>query len=296
LVAPRRVLLALPLLGGCRGTDIATALTPLGGSLERRAIAYGALPRQRLDLTLPAGAARALVVFFYGGGFDSGDRGDYRFVARVLAARGLAVVVPDYRVWPEGRWPDFLDDAAAAIAWARGAEGAAAGLPPALPTFLIGHSAGGFIALALALDPRWLGADRQSLAGVVGLAGVYDWSPREEPLRTVFAAAPNGRIDAAPDAAALGNGPPLLLAHGTADLTVRPEQSQRLAARVTAAGGNARLLLYPEVGHIGIVAAVAAPLRALGWAAAPVLDDLLDFLTERITASEPAAGRLVSHP
>jgi len=282
----RRGLLALPLLGGCRGTDVATALTPRAGSTERRDLAFGALPRQRLDLTLPPGPPRALLVFFYGGGFTSGDRGDYRFVSRVLAASGYAVAVPDYRVWPAARWPDFLHDAAAAVAWLRGEAGRAVGVPE-VPVVLLGHSAGAFLALALALDPQWLGEGRAALAGAIGLAGVYDWQPRDEPLRAIFAPAPGGTIQAAPVTALLATAPPLLLLHGEADTTVRPEQSRRLAVRVVAAGGRATLRTYPDVAHIGIVSALAAPVRALGLSAAPVLDDITEFVAAVTAPGEP---------
>jgi len=282
----RRGMLALPLLGGCRGTDVATALTPLGDATERLELPFGTLPRQRLDLTLPATSPLALLVFFYGGGFTSGDRGDYRFVSRVLAASGYAVAVPDYRVWPAARWPDFLDDAAGAVAWLRSDAGRAAGAPDA-PIVLVGHSAGAFLALALALDLRWLGEGRAMLAGAIGLAGVYDWQPRDEPLRTIFAAAPGGVIRAAPATAPLATAPPLLLLHGEADTTVRPEQSRRVAASVGAAGGRATLRTYPGVAHVGILSAIAAPVRSLGLNGAPVLEDIVEFVTAVCAPREP---------
>ena len=214
-------------------------------------------------------------MFFYGGGWRSGARGDYGFVARVLAARGLAVAVPDYRIWPAVRWPAFVEDGAAAVAWLR--DGRA--VPRDLPVFLMGHSAGGFIAGALALDPRWLGAERDGLAGCVTLAAPFEWVPRRDPLREIFATAPDGAIRAAPDDSTLATAPPMLLLHGAEDTTVRPDQSQSMAARLAAAGArDARLEVFPGTGHVTILSAIAAPVRALGLARAPVLPAVTGFL------------------
>lgn len=262
------------LLGACSATGIAEALTPRAGTRRVADLAYGPAARQRLDLYLPAEAPRALLVFFYGGGWRSGARGEYGFVARVLAARGLAVAVPDYRLWPETRWPGFVEDGAAAVAWLRETEA----LPPGLPVFLMGHSAGGFIAGALALDPQWLGPARDGLAGCMTLAAPFDWVPQRAPLRDIFATAPDGAIRAAPDERALATAPPMLLLHGEADTTVRPDQSQRMAARLASAGApDTRLRVFPGVGHVAILSALAAPVRALGLARAPVLEVVTGF-------------------
>jgi acetyl esterase/lipase len=270
-----RRLLPLLALTGCSATDIANALTFSGGATRREALAYGPLPRHRLDLYVPAGvAAPPLMVFFHGGGWHSGARGDYAFLARVLAARGMAVAVPDYRLWPEARWPDFIEDGARAVAWLRDASEV-----PRERVFVTGHSAGGFIAAALALDPRWLGeGPRGALAGGVLLAAPISWQPREEPSASIFAPAPGGRIEAAPDAATLAGAPPMLLLHGGADTVVGPFHAVDLAAALEAAGRPARLRVYDGVGHVGLLAAMAAPVRALGLAGAPVLAEVEGFV------------------
>ena len=60
-----------------------------------------------------------MVVFFYGGSWTDGERGDYRFVGEAFASQGIVAVVADYRLYPEVRYPDFLSDSARAVAWAR---------------------------------------------------------------------------------------------------------------------------------------------------------------------------------
>ncbi|MGG5807894.1 alpha/beta hydrolase [Falsiroseomonas sp. CW058] len=284
----RRLALLLPgLLAACSPARVAGLLTPSGGSETREGLAYGPHPRLRLDLTLPAGvtAATPLVVFIYGGSWRMGERADYAFVARALAARGIAVAVPDYRLWPEARWPDFIEDAATATAWLRSGAGRAAGAPSG-PVFVMGHSAGGFIAAALALDPRWLGAaglpgGRDALAGGALLAAPIAWQPTDEPVRSIFAPAPGGRIEAVPDPAMLAGAPPLLLLHGADDVTVGPFHSVRLAAAMEAAGRPARLRVYDGVAHVGILAAMAGPVRALGLARADALEEVAGFVRAR---------------
>lgn len=283
----RRLLLLAPLLGACSPARIVSLLTPGSADVVRRDLAYGAGVRQRLDLYLPREGARALLVFLYGGGWQGGGKAEYGFVAQALAGLGCAVAVPDYRLYPEVRWPAFLEDAAAATAWLRSPPGREAGAPTA-PLLLAGHSAGAFNAMALALDPRWLASaglpgGREALAGAIGLAGPYAFQPRDPPYPAIFAPAPESYARAAPaDPALLQGAPPLLLLHGEADRTAEPGQSHRLTERMRQAGGSARLRLYPGVGHIGILAALAAPVRALGLASAPVLEDIDGFLAERL--------------
>ncbi len=277
----RRATLALSvfasgLVAGCSPARIAGALTPSGGSRAREGLAYGPAARHRLDLVLPASVTPAtpLAVFFHGGGWTAGSRAEYAFLSRALAARGIAVAVPDYRLWPEARWPDFVEDGARAVAWLR-----TAGDVPGGPVFVMGHSAGGFIAASLALDPRWLGeAGRAGLAGGVLLATPITWQPRDEPNRSIFAAAPGGRIEAVPDPGTLAGAPPMLLLHGEADTVVGPFHAVDLAAGLRAVGRPVTLRLHPGVGHAGILAAMAAPLRALGLAPAPVFEEVVGFL------------------
>jgi acetyl esterase/lipase len=274
---PRRFLLGLPLLAAaCSPARIAGVLTPRGGSVMREGLAYGPLPRHRLDLVLPETVTdrTPLVVFFHGGGWTSGGRGDYAFLARTLAAAGIAVAVPDYRLFPEGRWPDFVEDGARAVAWLRAEM-------PAQPLFVMGHSAGGFIAAALALDPRWLsaaGSSRAALAGGVLLAAPIAWQPDEEPTISIFANAPGGRIAAVARAEDLAGAPPLLLLHGADDRVVGPFHSLDLARDLRAAGRPVTLQVYPGVEHVGVLSAMAAPVRALGLAKAPVFEAVVGFL------------------
>ena len=237
--------------------------------------AYAPGPRGGMDVYRPAHPAGPLVVFLYGGSWKTGDRGMYAFVARPLARRGAVVVVPDYRVFPEVRFPGFVDDNAAAVAWAL-AHAAELGADPAR-VFVVGHSAGAYDAALLAVDPGYLaraGASRDRLAGVVGIAGPYDFLPSNDPdVIPVFGA---GNVPANDVVAHVdGRAPPLLLLHGDADTTVRPRNTESLVRRVRAAGGVVDSRIYPGVAHVGIITAFA-PLFA---GRAPVLDDVWAFIS-----------------
>ncbi|MCR0981719.1 alpha/beta hydrolase [Roseomonas populi] len=274
---PRRQLLlaaaALP-AAGCSALDLANGLTPAGAAALQQGIPYAPGERGRYDLYTPEGAGPSapLIVFFYGGGWTSGSRADYGFVARPLASLGALVAVPDYRLFPEARWPLFVEDGAAAV------QVILAGPGRGRPVILMGHSAGAFIALALALDPRWLGPARERLAGAIGLAGPYEFGPEDDP-RGIFANAPGGRARAAPaDTRLSGGAPPLLLLQGEADETVRPAQATRLSSLAREQRISVETCLYPGVGHIGIIAALASPVRTLGLEGAPVLEDTRGWL------------------
>ena len=180
------------------------------GLTVRRAIPYGTHPRQRLDIYAPARPSGRLpvIVFFYGGSWQSGERMEYVFIAAVLARRGFVVAVPDYRVYPEVKYPDFLHDCAAAVAWVFAHAASHHGDPEQL--FLLGHSAGAYNAVMLALAPGLL-AQAHRLAGVIGLSGPYDFLPlRDGTLKTIFAN-PAGFEATQPITHASGEAAPMLL-------------------------------------------------------------------------------------
>lgn len=252
------------------------ALMPKDRASSRVAegVAYGADRRQKLDVYAPRAAAarpRAVILFFYGGSWNSGRRQGYAFAARALAARGFVVIVPDYRLVPEVRYPDFLRDCAAAVRWARGHAGAWGGDGERI--VLVGHSAGAYNAAMVALDPGLLGPDRRAVRGFAGLAGPADFLPLDDPASIAAFGAWPRPAETQPVSHAAPGAPPALLLHGTGDTRVRPRNSQRLAARLKTAGGEVRLKLYPDVGHVGILTALAVPFRRQ----APVLADVAAF-------------------
>lgn len=274
------VLAALPLLGGCSATGTLNALSAQGTYTLQAGVSYGEGPRRQLDIYTPTStppqAGWPMVVFFYGGSWNSGDRGDYRFVGEALAAQGVLTLVADYRLYPEVRYPDFLHDSAQALA--HGLEQAQRLGADPRRVFVMGHSAGGYNAAMLALDPRWLhatGHRPQALAGWIGLAGAYDFFPTGNPdVQPVFFH-PDYPPRALPIGFATADAPPTFLAAARTDALVDPQRNTgALARQLRAAGVPVTLQLYERVNHATLIGALAWPLR---WMA-PVLDDVVAFV------------------
>lgn len=265
------------LLTGCSPFVYLNAFSPAAQARERTDIAYGPLARQRLDVFIPVPApARPVpvVVFFYGGAWDSGSKTDYRFVGRTLASRGFVAVIPDYRVYPAVVFPGFVEDAAAAVGWTFGHASQFGG--DSSRVYLMGHSAGAHIAAMLALDAEFLqaqGGSPQQLAGWIGLSGPYDFLPlKSRRLKNIFG-------DPAPRATqpidfVTSSAPPALLITGDADTTVLPRNTRRLSARLREAGVPVREIVYPGVGHGRTVAAFSTLANDV-----PIADEVSEFVS-----------------
>lgn len=283
----RSLLMAVGLaLTGCSPLKTFDALVPKDGGAIRvaSAIPYGTGPRRMLDVYAPRknGTDRPVVLFFYGGSWNSGTRTGYAFVGRALAARGFVVVIPDYRLVPEVRYPGFVEDGAAAVRWTEGHVRDFGGDPGRI--VLMGHSAGAYIAAMLAVDRRWSGGDRRGVRGFVGLAGPYDFAPFDvDVARAAFGAWPRAG-ETQPVTWAGAGDPPSLLLVGADDRTVLPRNSEALAAKLRAGGVPVTLRAYPKLGHVGLLLAIARPFRGR----APVLDDVARFVMQ---VTEPSPGR-----
>lgn len=268
-------------LQACSPLALIDATLPTESWQQQESVVYGADSRQKIDIYLPAKSKpKALLVFFYGGGWDSGERADYRFVAASFTAAGYAVAIPDYRLYPQVRYPEFLEDSAKAVAALATRPELRALMPER--TFLAGHSAGAWITVMLTLEERWLqadGVDPNLLAGAVGIAGPYDFDPkRYKTTRQTF-----GHVEPAeltqPLHFARENAPPLFLLHGVEDTTVEAVDSRILAERIQAIGGRADYRFYDDIGHLRIVGALAPQLT---WIA-PVQVDILSFMDQRLS-------------
>lgn len=292
------ILLAAVALVACAPLAVINAVSPDGASVVTNAISYGSGPRNSLDIYRPkAGSGPApVIVFFYGGNWVSGKRGDYAFVGRALAARGFVVVVPDYRLYPQVRYPDFLNDAAQAVAWTERNIAGHGGDPKRV--FVMGHSAGAYNAAMVALDERWLG--RQgiapgSLRGWIGLAGPYDFLPiQNRTTRPVFDY-PDTRPESQPVNHVGAKAPPALLIAARSDDLVDPARNTGgLADKLRAAGVPVRVAYYGGVNHYTLVASLSSSLHGL----APTLDAVQAFVdaTAGADVNGSGGGRRTSGP
>lgn len=265
-------------LSGCSGLNLVDRVTPASGYQLAAGIHYGSASRQQLDVYRPLQAlpGNPVVVFFYGGSWNSGARGQYRFVARALAKRGLTVVVADYRLYPEVRYPDFLEDNAQAVGWTHRHIAEYGGNPQRL--YLMGHSSGAYNAAMLALDSRWLQAVDMApsdLRGWIGLAGPYDFLPIENPeVKPVFFF-PDSPPDSQPINHVSAGAPPALLMAANSDSYVNPQRNTAgLAKRLRAEGVKVEDRYYDRVNHMTLVGSFAWP---LAWMA-PVTAEVLRFI------------------
>jgi acetyl esterase/lipase len=280
----RALLAALPFLTACTpslGTFDAFAPRDAGAARVARDVAYAEGPRRRLDVYAPRASAGPLpvIVFIYGGSWNSGDKDDYEFVGAALASRGFVTVLPDYRLVPEVRFPGFLEDCAAAVRWVSDHVNEYGGDPQRI--VLVGHSAGAYNAIMLALAADYLrnvGVDADSIRGAVGLAGPYDFLPFDvDATRNAFGQAPDSQLTQ-PVRFGRADAPPLLLLWGEDDTTVGPRNLESLARVQRAAGGEVETEVYANVDHVGIMLALSRPFRRR----APVLNDVTAF-ARRVT-------------
>lgn len=262
------------------------AVTPKDGGARRviEDAAFGPESRQRLDLYAPTGAAAGarlpVIVFFYGGSWASGEKDDYRFLGQALASRGFVVAIPNYRLVPEVVFPGFVNDGALALKWVSDNVGAHGGDPHRI--MLMGHSAGAYNAIMLALDQSYLaaaGVEAQSIRGFAGLAGPYDFLPFDvAATRNAFGHAANPQATQ-PTHFARADGPPLLLLWGDRDTTVGRRSIVNMERAARAANEQVEAKIYPRVDHVGIMLALSVPFRGN----APVLRDITAF-AQRVTA------------
>lgn len=256
-----------------------------GGGTGARMLAEG-VPfgsnGQTLDIwapEIPADGPRPAVIFWYGGGWAKGDRASYAFAGRALAKAGFLVVIPDYRKVPQVRFPAFLDDGAEAVAWVEDNIARYQGDPDRVA--VMGHSAGAYQAVMLALDAKRLAAAGVSpgfIKAGVGLSGPYDFHPfTSDRAIAAFSEWPRPE-DTQPIAFARADAPALLLVTSDGDETVRPKNANNLGAKLRALGARVEVKNYGPLDHEEVVMALSVPFRAKG----PVLADSLAFLKAQL--------------
>lgn len=246
---------------------------------------------QTLDIWAPKQSSqtrRPVIVFWYGGGWAKGDRAAYAFAGRALAREGFLVVIPDYRKVPAIRFPAFLEDGAQAVRWVRDNIVRYGGNSDRIA--FMGHSAGAYEAVMLALDQRWLekaGVDPAIVKAAVGLSGPYDFYPFDAQRSIDAMSYWPEPAETQPITYARGDAPPMLLITSDGDETVRARNTNNLAAKLETLGADVRVENYGRLSHEEVVMALSKPFHEKG----PVLADSTVFLREALNTSQGDAKR-----
>lgn len=266
-------------LAGCSRLAVFNAVIAHDPGVEvvARDVVYAETARGKLDIYRPnvgVAAASPVLFFIYGGSWNSGSKESYAFVGKAFAARGYVTVIADYRLVPQVRYPSFVEDSAAALAWTYRNIADYGGDPGRL--FVVGHSAGAYSGAMLALEGRFLEAenlDRSIIAGFAGLSGPYDFLPLDtDASRAAFA----GVDDLAATQPVLldpTGSPPVFLGVGSEDELVDPRNTRALAAHLQSAGIPVETRVYPGLDHAGPLLALSRPFRET----APVIADVDAF-------------------
>ena len=239
----------------CAPVNILNAITPSSSFTKASNVSYGSLERQSLDIYKAENPKEnaPVLVYTHGGSWDSGSKDIYKFLAEGFTREGYTVAVPNYRLYPQARFPDMIVDTTKAIKFV-------AESYPNRPLVVMGHSAGAYNTLMAVMDPQFAGDAGLNIcsriAGVIGIAPPTGIIPlKEEPYITIFPDRFTGKD--APLNQTENKLPPLLLVHGLDDKTVYPQNSQKLAELINARGGDAVVKTYENINHIDVIKVIS---------------------------------------
>ncbi len=255
-------MISLLSLQGC-ALQLLNIATPSSGYTRMEDIRYVETttktvnPRHTLDIYEPNDSQKSntnnasayskniTLIFFYGGAWDSGKKELYRFVGRAFSLEGYRVVIPDYRLYPEVQFPNFVEDSALAVK-------KIASLYPDQEFILIGHSAGAHIASLLATDSKYLTAAQVSPSKIkawIGWSGPYDFLPLTSGrVKRVFSSTNNLSLTQ-PIHFVTPSTPPALLTHGEEDTRVLIKNSQNMAKKLRSLNVDVIEKYYKEDSH-----------------------------------------------
>ncbi len=239
-------------------------------------LSYSNKSRQGLDIHIPNNVKKNadVVVFFYGGRWQYGSKGEYGFVADALTSKGFITVIADYRLYPQVDWREFVQDGAMAYQWVVNNIKKYGGNPERV--FVMGHSAGAHIAAMAAVDESLLEKSIKRPCGLIGLAGPYDFLPiRDEDIIRIYSTASDLK-NTQPISFVNKGDPAMLLLHGSDDEAVKPKNSINMAAKVKQVGGVADLRMYKDTDHIDILISLSSTFRSY----TPALNDTAEFIAK----------------
>ncbi len=247
--------------GPARANDEAPAPRPVGYSVEKyKNLSYrvgtdAEKDRHLLDVYVPKGLKDfPVVLFVHGGAWKWGDKSIYAGIGDSFAARGIGMVICNYRLSPKVQHPAHIEDVAAAFAWTADNIAKYGGDPKEL--FVCGHSAGGHLVSLLATDPSYLKAERHSPAdikGVISISGVYKIYHTEKVFLEPFGKDEAVCLKASPLTHVTGKHPPFLIAYADKDYDHLDEMAKDMDAALRKVANPCDLLLCKDRSHISII-------------------------------------------
>jgi acetyl esterase/lipase len=239
-------------------------------------------PKQRLNLFLPAGTNWPVMVFVYGGGWVKGDKDlrvggadVYGNIGRFYADHGIGVAVINYRLLPQVKWFDQVDDVAHAVAWVHAHIAEYGGDSRCF--FIAGHSAGAQLAARVALDPKPLekmGLSPAIFCGVITVSGAgldmtdaktYALGESPNYFAGMFnTGQPDWQKNASPVSYASPSAPPFLILYCGNEAKALKRQSQRLSEILTQNKTPNDILVVPGQSHARIVLTLSRSDRTAG--------------------------------
>jgi acetyl esterase/lipase len=252
-------------------TPVLLSLSMLAASLSIRHESYGSDPKQKIDITTKDEAkGLPVVVFLHGGVWQLGDRTQFAHVGTAFATRGFVAVTASYRLAPRHRWPAQIEDAAAVVAFVHENAAKWGGDPEKL--FVVGHSAGGQLAMMMLYDPTHLAKHKltpANIKGVVALSGVFDLrAPLDEDqddggfarfVAPVFGADLKALRAASPIDAVKKTGIPLLFITSTADYAAMRAQTEQMARALALLGEKVPVVVVDGPDHFALVTQIGEP-------------------------------------
>jgi acetyl esterase/lipase len=220
-----------------------------------RDIPYGSEPWQKLDIyrAQDSDENTPVIVFFFGGGWSWGDKTYFEFVADSFVRKGYTVAIPNYVLYPKGKFPQFVEDGAMATAWVKNNIDKYQGSTNKV--FLVGHSAGAYIAAMAVTDERYLqqaGEDTPFIKGVAGIAGPYNFTPKAQKYVAIFGRENFELMKVANHVT--GSEPPMILLHGEGDTTVGKFNQETMATALAQENVKHKSVLYgDDITHIKIL-------------------------------------------
>lgn len=253
-------------------------------------------PGHRLDLFLPpnpAAGGAPVVIFIHGGYWKNQDKQYYRIITGLysnigvaLARRGIAAAVINYRLVPDVKIQDQIQDVITATNWVRSNIRAHGGNPDQL--FLWGHSAGGHLSLLTASDRSFPGSAAASVRGVISMSGILDLVHMEqnndakfndETTYAVFGKDKAVLTQYSPIQYIQLDSPPLLILTGSKDYGYIRDQTTKAAVTWQKNGVRADVRELPGLDHSDMVMTIGTGADAITQLAVAFIEQTTSALS-----------------